>query len=165
MKITVWLATRHHTTWIALAESIVLAAVVATGQSGLWRWVGLLLVGHLGYRAVTSLPMGLVPGRPTGSKQQRRNQDLRSRVVGFLNEVRRVEAYAQRARAGRVSRDEVQRTLVVSQRRMMKAAAEVAKATGRITIEPDDDESVPSTGGLRVLVHDRSSGSAPSAMA
>ena len=52
------------------------------------------VLGHLGYRALTSLPIGQVPGRPAGMARQRRNLQLRTRVVAFLNEVRRAESYA-----------------------------------------------------------------------
>jgi len=80
---------------------------------------------------MTALPMGEVPGKRTSPARERRNQDLRSRVVGFLNEVRRVEAYAERARVSGHPASEVDRTLYSAQKRMMAAAAEVVKVSGR----------------------------------
>ncbi len=90
-----------------------------------------MLLAHLGYTAMTGLPVGTIPGRPEGAARERRNLDLRSRVVGFLNEVRRVEAYAERARVSGLPPAEVERSLYSAQQRMMSAAAEVAKASGR----------------------------------
>lgn len=131
MKITVWMATRERATWIAAVEVLGLALVLLiTGASGIPLMVGLLLLAHLGYSAMTSLPIGSIPGRPSGAAQ-RRNLDLRSRVVAFLNEVRRVEAYAHRAHSTGRPPAEVEENLRTAQRRVMAAAAEVAKVSGR----------------------------------
>lgn len=112
--------------------------MLITAPAGFIRLVvGLPLLTHLGYKALTSLPMGEVPGRPEGAKRERRNQDLRSRVVVFLNEVRRVEEFAQRAKlAGHPTR-ELESTLRSAQQRMMAAAAQVAKETGRSALATD----------------------------
>jgi hypothetical protein len=101
------------------------------GSPGLSTWIGLPLLGHLGYRTLTSLPIGQVPGKPMGVARQRKNQRLRSRVVAFLNEVRRVEDYALRATAS----DDVQANLSHARARMMVAAGEVAKVAGRFGLE------------------------------
>lgn len=132
MRITVWLATRDRSTWIALAEGLLLAWIVLSGPGRLVRLVvGLPLLAHLAYTAMTGLPVYAIPGKPTGAKRDRVNQDLRSHVVGFLNEVRRVEEYAQRAKTAGLPSQEVQDNLAVAQRRMMSAAAQVVKVTGR----------------------------------
>ena len=132
MKVTVWLVTRERTVWIAAAEAIALGSlIIVAPESTVGRLFGLALLGHLAYRAVTGLPMGAVPARPEGSRKSRRNQDLRTRVVGFLNEVRSIEAYAQRAQMAGRPDNEIRANLRAAQRRMMAAAAEVAKATGR----------------------------------
>jgi hypothetical protein len=139
MKITVWLATRDRTTWIAAAEITGLTLVLTTVESTWVRFAGLALLIHLGYRALTGLPIGSIPGRPDGAKQYRRNQDLRSRVVGFLNEVKRVEHFAQQARVGGLPRGELEQHLASGQVRVMAAAAEVAKVSGQFIPEPEPE--------------------------
>lgn len=104
--------------------------LVAAVESTVVLVFGLLVLAHVGYRALTSLPLGQVPGRPPGA-QTRSNLHLRSRIVGFLNEVRRVEDYVARARTAGRPRAEVETHLRTAERRLMAAAAEVAKVTGR----------------------------------
>lgn len=134
IKITVWLITRERATYITAAEVLGLALVLfTTPGSALRLLVGLPLLAHLGYTALTSLPLGMVPGRPEGSKQERRNQELRTRVVAFLNEVRRVEEYAQRARLAGNRGRKVEESLRAAEKRMMAAASDIAKATGSST--------------------------------
>ena len=132
MRITVWLATRDRSTWMVGGEVALLALLMSAGSPTLRTWLGLPLLAHLGYRALTSLPIGQVPGRPTGVARQRRNQRLRTRVVAFLNEVRRAESYA--ARTGGAA-DEKEANLAVARARMMAAADEVAKVAGRFGLE------------------------------
>lgn len=127
MRITVWLASRDRITLIAAAEVLLLALLLFAGSPGLRVWLGLPLLGHLGYRALTSLPIGQIPGKPNGVARQRRNQDLRTRVVAFLNEVRRVESYA--AKNG--GEPDMEANLEAGRLRMMNAAAEVARVAGR----------------------------------
>ncbi|MFP3947683.1 MAG: hypothetical protein ACLFWG_03050 [Longimicrobiales bacterium] len=95
-------------------------------------FVGLPLLLHLGYQAVTSLPAGRIPGRPSGRAEKRRNYRLRARVRSFLTEVQRAETYVQRARAGKLPRSEVKRNLHVAEKRIMASAQEVVRATGRM---------------------------------
>lgn len=134
IKITVWLATRERATWITGAEILGVALVLSAVPGTIVRLVAFLLLGHLGYAALTSLPMGAIPGRPEGTTHERRNLHLRSRVGAFLNEVRRVEGYAQRAKTAGKSRREVEEDLRSAEKRMMLAAAEVVKVTGRTGI-------------------------------
>lgn len=117
-------------------------------------FVGLPLLVHLGYTALTSLPIGSIPGRPAGA-QHRRNQDLRARVVGFLNEVRRVEEYAQRAKTAGWSAKEVQANMRAAQQRMMAAASHVAEATGRSTPEPAELDAGAGRGRVTILTHEK----------
>ena len=91
MRITVWLVTRDRGSWIVAGEVVLLALLLSTGGPALRAWLGVPVLAHLGYLALTSLPIGEVPGRPTGVARQRRNQHLRTRVVAFLNDVRRAE--------------------------------------------------------------------------
>lgn len=145
MKLTVWLMTRERSTWFLGAEVLGLLLIVTTVPGSILRFVGFGLVAHLGYRVLTSLWIGSMPGRPVGTKLERRNQELRSSVIGFLNEVRRVEDYAQRARAGGLPISELERDLRVAERRVMQAAAAVAKTAGR-HVEPapaGGDEETP----------------------
>lgn len=146
MKITVWLATRDRTTWISIAEVLVLGAVLVAVPSMLVRTIGFALLAHLGYVAMTSLPIGAIPGRPASARRHRRNQDLRSCVVGFLNEIRRVEDFAQRARDGGLPAAEVERHLQAASLRIMSAASGVVKAVGRAN--PDSNEPETAEVGL-----------------
>ncbi|MDH3207085.1 MAG: hypothetical protein OEO79_10755 [Gemmatimonadota bacterium] len=131
MRITVWLAARERDTWVTGAEALALALILWTGPGGLVRLgIGLPLLAHIAYRALTSLPMGAVPRRPERG-QARSHYDLRARIVRFLDEVRRAEDFAQRARVGGSSKAELEQQLWAAQQRVMLAATEVAKATGQ----------------------------------
>lgn len=156
MKITVWLVTRERTVWITSAEVLGLALVLVAGPGTLvGTVVGLMLLSHLGYTALTSLPLGAIPGRPVGAKRHRRNQDLRSEVVGFLNEVRRVEEYVKRAKDAGLPPAVVEENLRDAERRMRVAAAEVVKVTGRSTYERSDTEVVTGRRSVTLLTHQR----------
>ena len=136
MKIRVWLLTRERSTWIAATEIVALAVLLTLAvESALAQLVGFALLAHLGYMAMTGLPMGRVPGRPA-SGQPRRNLDLRAQVVAFLREVRRVDEYAQRAQVSGLPADQVEASLRVGEQRLMAAAAKVARVTRRTTIDP-----------------------------
>jgi hypothetical protein len=131
VKISVWLVTRERETWITSAELLLLGVILLLPTSPMVRMLfGLPLLAHVGYKALTSLPMGLVPGRPERG-QHRRHYDLRARVVRFLDEVKRVEDFAQRAELAEVPDDEVKEFLFAAQRRVMAAARDVAKQTGQ----------------------------------
>jgi hypothetical protein len=131
MKITVWMLTRERDTWVTGTESLGLLLVVLTAPGVFTRLAGVLLLTHLSYKALTSLPMGKVPTRPESSKAVRRNQDLRTRVVGFLNEMKRAEDYAHQAAVAQRPNHEFERDMAWAKKRMMAAAAEVVKAAGR----------------------------------
>lgn len=132
MKVTVWLVSRDRSALVTGLEVLALGVVILSGPvSSLGQFVGFVLLAHVGYKALTSLPMGSVPGRPEGAKRERRNQDLRSRVVGFLNEVRSVEAYVSRARVSGKSEREIAQEIQAARRRMIESAEEVAKVAGR----------------------------------
>lgn len=136
MKLRIWLVTREPSAWIAGAEILCLAAVLALAvESGLARLLGYGLLGHLGYSALTGLPMGEVPGRPPGG-QPRRNLDLRAQVVAFLREVRRVDEFAQRAQLSSLPADQVEANLRAGEQRLMAAAAKVAKVSRRPRLQP-----------------------------
>jgi hypothetical protein len=133
MRITVWMLTRERRTWLTAAEILVVGLIVLIAPAAVVRLlIGLPIVVHLGYQALTSLPMGVVPRRKEGGVHRRR-YDLRARVVRFLDEVKRVEDYADRARISGLKEDDVEDYLHVAQRRVMTAAAAVAQATGRWT--------------------------------
>lgn len=131
MKISIWLATMDRRTWITSAELLTLFGIMWTAPGAVVRlFVGIPLLAHVGYQALTSLPMGIVPRRPEGG-QPRRHYTLRERIVRFLDEVRRVEDYADRARMAGLDEKEVDENLRAAQRRVMTAAAAVAQAIGR----------------------------------
>lgn len=52
----------------------------------------------------------------------------------FLNEVKRMESYVQRARSGGVPRSEVKQQLRTAEKRLIDQATRVAKATGKIGV-------------------------------
>lgn len=93
--------------------------------------VGVPVLGHLGWSALTSVPVGAVPGPPPGISERRRNHHLRYRVVGFLNEVQRVEEFVQGAKAAGLPRHEVERSLRSAEHRLRSTAAEVVKVLGQ----------------------------------
>jgi hypothetical protein len=131
MRITVWMATRERRTWLTAMEVLALGLIVLVAPGAPVRLlIGLPIVVHLGYQALTSLPMGLVPRRKERGVPRRR-YDLRVRVVRFLDEVKRVEDYVGRARVAGLPEDDVESYLHTAQRRVMTAAAAVAQASGR----------------------------------
>lgn len=130
MKITVWLGARDRAAWIALSETLMLVYLLWYPGVLLRLIVGLPLLLHLGYTGMTALPMGMIPRRPEGSKQERRNQDLRSWVVRFLNEVKELEDYMWRARSSDSSPAEVSEKLRLGRQRVMAAATQVSKTIG-----------------------------------
>ncbi len=154
MKITVWLATRDRWTWIAAVEMAGIAVLLTMAvESSIARLLGFALLGHLGYSALTGLPMGQIPGRREGG-QKRRNLDLRARVVVFLREIRRLEEYVQRSRLSGWSRSEIETNVQASEQRMMAAAADVAKVARRTALEPPDAGPLPNqVSGRRLTVH------------
>lgn len=145
MKITVWLGARDRAAWIALSETLMLVYLM-WHPSVLFRMiVGLPLLLHLGYTGMTALPMGMIPRRPEGSKQERRNQNLRSWVVRFLNEVKELEDYMWRARSSDSSPAEVSEKLRLGRQRVMAAATQVAKTVG--SVQPQSEEA-PAQGSM-----------------
>ena len=148
VKVRFWLVTLDRSAWVSGAEILGLSLILLAGPPWPVRLlVGLPLLAHLGYNALTSLPLGMIPRRPDDARGHRRNQDLRSRVVGFLNDIRNIEAYAQRAAIGDLPRTEVEVTLRKAQRQMSRAAAEMVTVMGRSTLPPDHDEEVPGERG------------------
>lgn len=131
MKVSVWMATRERRTWLTTSEILALGLILVAGAAAPVRLlIGLPIVLHLGYLALTSLPMGAVPRRRDGAAARRR-YDLRARVVRFLDEVKRTEDYVGRARFAGMPNDQVDEYLYTAQRRVMTAAAAVAQASGR----------------------------------
>lgn len=127
-----WLVTRERRTLITAAELLVLWIVLFVADDGALRLLlGIPLFLHVGYLALTSLPLGEVPRRPDNARKERRNQDLRSRIVGFLNEIRRAEDYAHRARVAGWPEREVEENLRLARERAMMAAASAVRVMGK----------------------------------
>lgn len=138
MKIRIWLVTREPQTWIAGAEIVALALLLLWAvDSPAVRVLGLVVLAHLGYTALTGLPMGRIPGRPLRGRP-RRNLDLRAQVVTFLREVRRVDDYAQSALLAGWPVERLQAGLRAGEQRVMAAAARVAEVTTHPTTAPDE---------------------------
>ena len=144
IKLTIWLVTLERSTWIRGAEILGLALIIIVAPPWPFRLaVGLPLLVLLGYGALTSLPLGMIPRKPDGAKQDRRNQDLRSRVVGFLNDVRGLEAYVQRARISDLPRSELEANLRKAQQKLMRSAADMVTVMGKAPIEaPEPSNTV-----------------------
>lgn len=131
MKFSVWISTREPRTWAMLSETIVLGALLALPAEATIRLVvGLPLLAHLAWSALTSLPAGTIPGRADGA-EVRSNHHLRSRVVTFLTEVQRMEKYMRDARAAGLPTSEVRKNLQWADTRLQATTAEVVKALGR----------------------------------
>lgn len=126
-----WIATREPRTWITVAEIVALAIVLLAGGALLRPLLGLPLLVHLGWDALTSVPVGEIPGPPEGVGERRRNYHLRYRVVAFLNEVQRVEQFVQDAKQANLPREEVEKNLRSAQKRIMATAGEVAEVLGK----------------------------------
>lgn len=126
-----WIVTRDRRTWITAAEIVGLALVLLAGSWLVRLTLGLPLLAHLGWSALTSVPVGMIPGPPPGVGERRRNYHLRYRVVAFLNEVQRVERFVQQAREEKLPRPQVEKSLRSAERRILATAAEVAKVLGR----------------------------------
>jgi hypothetical protein len=107
--------------------------VILIGAPGGWAslLLGVPVLAHLGWSALTSVPVGAVPGPPPGIGERRRNHHLRYRVVAFLNEVQRVEDFMQGAKSAGLSRHEVERNLRSAEHRLRSTAAEVVKVVGQ----------------------------------
>jgi len=134
MKITVWIATRESRTWTTAAEVLTLAAVLLAPWSIFLRVVlGLPVLAHLGWNALTSIPAGAIPGRPEGG-EVRRNHHLRARVSTFLSEVQRMEKYVRDARDAGVPTSEVKKKLRWADSRLQATTAEVVKALGSTNV-------------------------------
>lgn len=131
MRITVWMASRERRSWLTAMEVLAIGLIVVVAPGAAVRLlIGLPIVVHLGYQALTSLPMGHVPRRKERGAPRRR-YDLRVRVVRFLDEVKRVEDYVGRARVSGLPEHDVENYLHTAQRRVMTAATAVAQASGR----------------------------------
>ena len=131
IKRSIWIPVWERETWITLAEILVLSLVIITPGTAIRLLIGLPLLFHLGWTTLTSLPVGKIPGPPKGISERRRNHDLRTRVVAFLNEVQRVERYVQQAEETGLPQSKLGESLRSAERRMLATAEEVVKLTGR----------------------------------
>ncbi len=155
MKITIWVATRDRATMVAAMELVGVALLLLFPASWMLRvFAGLPLLVHLGYTAMTALPVGVIPGRPEGSAKLRRNYDLRARVVAFLNEVRRVEEYARKAKTAGLPAEEVKLNLLMAERRLMEAASQVIRQAGQVNPLAAEEEEE-GRGRRTILTHAR----------
>lgn len=131
MKLTVPLTTMERSTWITIAESLGVGAVLLAAPGITLRaLVGLPLLFHLTWTAATSLPTGQIPGPPEGVGERRQNHHLRSRVRMFLREVQRAEQLVREARTKGLPRRRVKQSLQLAEKRLLSTASEVGKALG-----------------------------------
>jgi hypothetical protein len=107
------------------------AVLVAASGGSLALLVGGPILLHLGWSALTSVPVGAVPGPPPGLGERRRNHHLRYRVVAFLNEVQRVEEFVQSSKSAGLPRHQVEKNLRSAEHRLRSTAAEVVKVVGQ----------------------------------
>lgn len=119
-------------TALTVLEVLALAAVLLLAPSPALRVVlGLPLILHLGWRVISSVPVGGIPGPPPGVGERRRNHRLRYRVVEFLREVKRIEAYARQAGDGAVAPREVESNLRGAERRLHDIIGEMIRVAGQ----------------------------------
>lgn len=118
--------------WVTVAEALYLALLLVIGP-GVWVRVviGLPILAHLAYTRLASLPRDEEPTLPKSVDGRRRNYELRKRVEEFLNEVKRMERYAVRAKAAGLPRSEVEDNLRSVEKRLHATVAEVPKVVGR----------------------------------
>lgn len=126
-----WMAIERRT-WIALAETVALVGLILFFRDTLVLLaLGLPLVAHLAWTAVTSVPVGQIPGPPPGIGERRRNHLLRYQVVAFLDQVQRVETFAEKANTAGKPRPDLERELSVAGRRLQAIASDIVKVAGR----------------------------------
>lgn len=122
----------EHRTWITTAEILALIAILLIAPSTLLRvLLGIPIVLHLGWSVLTSVPVGGFPGPPPGVGERRRNHRLRYRVVEFLREVKRLEAFARQTN-GRGGADPlVEKNLRGAEQRLRDIVAEIIRVAGQ----------------------------------
>lgn len=129
-----WLSIER-STWIAGAETLALILLLTSfRESALFLYAGLPLVLHLGWSAATSMPVGRIPGPPSGTGERRRNHLLRYQVVAFLSQVQRVEAAAEKAAVAGMPRPALQEKLQVEGRVLQEIASDMVKVAGRVGV-------------------------------
>jgi hypothetical protein len=118
-------------------EALLIGLALGFGQSPYDRAAGLVLLGHLAWTT-----LGLLQSHRldfgTRSRGVRSNHELRTHVVDFLREVKRVEAFRRRAVAARLSREQVDERVVAGQLQILTSASKVVKVVGRQTDAPSD---------------------------
>ena len=121
-----------HRTWVTTAETLALVAILVAVPSTLLRvLLGIPIVLHLGWSVMTSVPVGGVPGPPPGVGERRRNHRLRYRVVEFLREVKRLEAFARQANGRGSSDPDVEKNVRGAEQRLHDVVAEIIRVAGR----------------------------------
>jgi hypothetical protein len=119
-------------TWLTLLEAGAIAALLLLAPAPALRvLLGLPLLAHLAWTVLTSVPVGRIPGPPPGVGERRRNHRLRYRVVEFLREVKRLEAYARRAPEAKVPRAEVDREFKATEERLRHIVSEILRVAGQ----------------------------------
>jgi hypothetical protein len=119
-------------TMITIAEVAVLVVLLLLDAPSTARiLVGIPLVLHLGWSAVTSLPIGRVPGPPPGVGERRRKHLLRYQVVAFLDYVQKVESLVEERNGSTKPRRSVERELEAAEHRLKEIAGDIVKVAGR----------------------------------
>ena len=119
-------------TWITTLEVLALAALLLLAPAPVLRvLVGIPLVIHLAWQVLSSVPAGGIPGPPPGVGERRRNHRLRYRVVEFLREVKRVEAYARQATDGGAPSRDMEKNLRGAEQRLHDIIGEIVRVAGQ----------------------------------
>lgn len=115
-------------TWITFGEVAALGVLLLFELPTAIRViVGVPLLLHLGWSVLTSVPAGKIPGPPPGVGERRRNHQLRYRVVQFLNELQRLEAYTLQGDDGTVPKRELEK----AEERLQSVVTEAVRSVGR----------------------------------
>lgn len=118
-------------TWITMLEVLALGGLLLFAPSAAVRvLLGVPLLIHLAWGVLASVPVGGIPGPPPGVQERRRNHRLRYRVVEFLREVKRIEAYARQANGGRAAPRDLERNLRGGEQRLHEIVAEIMRVAG-----------------------------------
>ena len=133
MKLSIWLRTRDQDTWIVTIEAVLIGFVLLVEPSPYARLLAVALLGHLAWVTTDLLRMTRNGRSRAGSRAVRANHELRTHVIHFLREIKRVEAFRRRAAASPLSSEQVNERIVAAQLQILTAASKAAKVVGRDT--------------------------------
>lgn len=120
-------------TWMTTVEVLALSALLLFAPSALLRVaLGIPITLHLGWSVISQASAGgRIAGPPPGVGERRRNHRLRYRVVEFLREVKRLEAFARQATTDERSADTAERAVRGTEQRLRDIVGEIVRVAGQ----------------------------------